>query len=251
MMRYGTVVYQQHQAVVQLTLNRPERLNAYTPEMGEDLVEAFRRSATDARVSAVIVTGAGRAFCAGADRECFGGPPGPSGLRLGEESFVRDFAAELAAHPKLVIMAINGAAVGIGMTMSLCADIRLAVNGARLKFNFAELGIVPGLGASFLLPRLMGQGRARKLLFCDRELSAEQALEDGLVEEVCTQEALLPRALALTDRAAQCRPEVLAAIKSCLNQAMQCDLETAIANEQVAAASLRDQGGRDGKARLE
>lgn len=244
-MRYGTVQYAQQGPVVQLTLNRPERLNAYTPEMGEDLVAAFRRSAGDDQVRAVILTGAGRVFCAGADRACFGGEPGPSGLHLGEEAFVREFAAELCALPKLVIVAFNGAAVGIGITLSLCADIRVAATGVRLKLNFAELGIVPGLGSSLLLPQLLGQGRARKLLFCDRELSAEEALEAGLVEEVCAPQELLPRAHALASQASVCPPDVVAAIKSCLNGAIHSQLDAAIAREQAAAAALRQRSARD------
>jgi enoyl-CoA hydratase/carnithine racemase len=239
MMRYGTVRYEQHGSVVQLILNRPEQLNAYTPEMGEDLVAAFRATATDDSVAAVVVTGAGRAFCAGADRACLTGNVGPSGLRLGEEDFVKDFALELAEHPKLTMAAFNGVAVGIGVTMSLCLDLRLAAAGTRLKLNFAELGIVPGLGSSFVLPRLMGLGRAKKLLLCSRELSAEQALSEGLIEEISAPQDLIPRARALAAAAAECSPGVVAAIKRNLNAGAVGNREQAVAIEQASARELR------------
>ncbi|HUH37229.1 MAG TPA: enoyl-CoA hydratase/isomerase family protein [Spongiibacteraceae bacterium] len=243
-MRYHTVLYQQRGSTVLLTLNRPERLNAYTPEMGEDLVAAFRAAAADDEVAAVIVTGAGQAFCAGADRACLGGEVGPSGLRLGEETFVRDFALELADHPKLTIAAFNGVAVGIGITMSLCLDLRLAAADTRLKLNFAELGIVPGLGSSFALPRLMGLGRAKKLLLCERELSAEQALSEGLVEEICAPQNLLVRAEALAAAAAACRPDVVAAIKRSLNAGAAGNRAQALTAEQEATRQLREQRRR-------
>lgn len=242
-MKYGTVIHQQRAGILQLTLNRPERLNAYTPEMGEDLVAAFRAAASDDSVAAVILTGAGRAFCAGADRACLSGNTGVSGLRLGEEAFVQDFALELADHPKLTIAAFNGIAVGIGVTMSLSMDLRLAAADSHFKLNFAELGIMPGLGASFALPRLIGLGRAKKLLLCERELSAKQALELGLVEEVCPSEELLARADALASAAATCRPEVLAAIKRGLNSGAAANRADAMAAEQLAARRLRT--GRD------
>lgn len=239
-MNYETVRYEQRDSTVWLTLDRPERLNAYTPEMGEDLVAAFRATAADDSVAAVIVTGAGEAFCAGADRACLAGEVGPSGLQLGQEAFVQDFALELADHPKLTIAAFNGVAVGIGVTMSLCLDLRLAVAGTRLKLNFAELGIVPGLGSSFVLPRLMGLGRAKRLLLCERQLSAEQALNEGLIEEVCAPEDLLGRAENLAAAAGTCRPEVVAAIKRSLNAGAASDREQAVAAEQFAARELRE-----------
>lgn len=247
-MKYGTVLWQrrggqQRDGIVQLTLNRPERMNAYTPEMGEDLVAAFRAAASDDSVAAVILTGTGRAFCAGADRACLSGDTGASGLRLGEEAFVQDFALELADHPKLTIAAFNGVAVGIGVTMSLCMDLRLAAVDSRFKLNFAELGILPGLGASFTLPRLVGLGRAKKLLLCEREWSAEQALAAGLVEEVCAPGELLTRAEELALAAAACRPEVITAIKRSLNSGAAASRTDAVAAEQRAARQLRT--GRD------
>lgn len=237
-MSYGTVVMERRDALALLWLNRPERLNAYVPEMGEDLIAALRALAADETVAAVAFTGTGRAFCAGADRDCFQGAPGLSGLRLGEERFVQDFALELADYPKLTIAAFNGVAVGIGVTMTLCMDLRIAAAGALLKLNFAELGILPGLGSSFALPRLIGLGQAKKLLLCDRELNAEQAQALGLIEEICTADALLTRVEALAARAAGCKPAALAAIKRLLNAGAGSTLAQAVATEQQQAQAL-------------
>ena len=237
-MKYGTVVLEKRGALALLWLNRPERLNAYVPEMGEDLIAALRALAADDTVAAVAVTGTGRAFCAGADRDCFRGEPGPSGLRLGEEAFVRDFALEIADYPKLTVAAFNGVAVGLGVTMTLCMDLRIAAAGALLKLNFAELGILPGLGSSFALPRLIGLGQAKKLLLCDRELPARRALALGLIEEVCPPAQLLARAEALAARAAGCQPAALAAIKRLLNAGAGSTLAAAVATEQQQAQAL-------------
>lgn len=241
-MRYGTTLSERRGNVAILRLNRPDRLNAYTPEMGEDLVDGFRTAAEDEAVRAIILTGTGRAFCAGADRDCLSGVAGPSGLKIGEEAFVRDFAAELAAIPKLTIAAFNGASVGIGITMSLCLDLRLAVPGATLRLNFAELGILPGLGSTALLPRLIGLSAAKKLLLCEPILTSEAALRLGLIDEVVEQDALLDRALALGESAAACPAPLVAAIKARLDASMSQDVAAAVACEQVVSYELRSTG---------
>jgi enoyl-CoA hydratase/carnithine racemase len=233
---YGTLQIEQVGATRLIRLNRPERLNAYTPEMGEDLVAAFRGAAGDDMVRAIVVTGEGRAFCAGADRDWLAGARGPSGLALGEEAFVRDFALELAALPKLTIAAFNGAAAGVGITMSLNFDLRLAAAGTLFRLNFAELGILPGMGASHHLPRLIGVAAAKRLLLCERRLLAEPACALGLVDEVCAPDELLPRALACAELAAQCAPAMIAGIKELMNAGTDGSLADALRREQRLAA---------------
>jgi enoyl-CoA hydratase/carnithine racemase len=245
---YGTVIAERIGTTVLLRLNRPEKLNAYVPEMGQDLVAEFRRASADPTIRAVIVTGNGRAFCAGADRAYLAAhsmgqataaaPRGPSGLALGEEEFVRDFAPELKSCPKLTIAAFNGAAIGIGVTMALCTDMRIAAAGSKLKLNFAELGILPGFGSTFMLTRLLGPGQAKRLLLCDPELSAERALELGLIEEICAPENLLARAHALADAAGRCPSETVAAIKKALDFAAQADFLDSVRNEQRISRDL-------------
>jgi enoyl-CoA hydratase/carnithine racemase len=237
-MNYGTVLVEQIGSAAILRMNRPERLNAYTPEMGEDLASAFRQAAAERAVRAIILTGAGRGFCAGADRDCLAGARGPSGLAIGEEEFVRTFALELAAIPKLTIAAFNGPAAGIGVTMTLSLDIRIAAAGVLLKLNFASLGIMPGLGSTSLLPRLIGMGQAKKLLLCDQQISAERAAELGLIEDVVAADQLLPRALALAEAAAKCAPEAIAAIKAALGEAASLPMPEIFANEALRATEL-------------
>ncbi len=241
-MPYGTVLLEHLGATALIRLNRPDRLNAYTPEMGEDLVTAFRATAMDKAVRAVIVTGEGRSFCAGADRDCFSAPPGSSGLRIGEEAFVSGFAAELHAHPKLTIAAFHGAAVGIGVTMSLCLDIRLAAEDAMLKLNFAENGIMPGFGATFLLPHLVGAGQAKRMLLSEPVVNAERAQALGLVDELCPKDRLIDRAIEIAEGAAKFSAEAVTGIKLALNKGMESGFAAALANE--AASTLRKGAGK-------
>ena len=150
-----------------ITLNRPEKLNAYTTEMGDAVVAAFRRARDDAAVRAVILTGAGRGFCAGVDLDQLkahqAGGTAAKGARLGEEDFLTKLPLELLEFPKPVIAAVNGAAIGVGVTMILPCDVRLASSNAKLGLTFAKLGLLPGLGSTHLLPRIVGRAKALEL----------------------------------------------------------------------------------------
>lgn len=197
--------YEQITAVVEdrvltLTLNRPDRLNAWTPKMGEELIAALDAADADDEVRAVIVTGAGRGFCAGAD------------LAGGESTFDWQERAREGAVPrdgggrftlrvfdctKPVIAAINGPAVGVGITMTLPMDIRLAADDARLGFVFARRGIVPEACSSWFLPRTVGISRAMEWVATGRVFSAQEALEAGLVRSLHPKDELLGAANAL------------------------------------------------------
>ena len=194
--------------VATLTLDRPEALNSFTVTMARELEEFFRTDATDDAVRAVVVTGAGRAFCAGMDLSADGNvfgldeslDPTPSDLRehLTEEPFqsgVRDTGGKvtLAIHelPKPVIAAINGPAVGIGATMTLAMDLRLASTAARIGFVFGRLGIVPEAASTWFLPRIVGLPQALEWIYSAEILTAEQAREGRLVRSVHEPEELL------------------------------------------------------------
>ncbi|MCP5395253.1 MAG: enoyl-CoA hydratase/isomerase family protein [Sphingomonadaceae bacterium] len=222
-----------------IALTSDDGMNCYTPEMGEDLVAALRGAAADDAVRAIVLTGRGRAFCAGAHRSTFAGTIGPSGFRIGEEHFIAGFAQEFAALPKPVVAAFNGSAAGIGVTMSLLCDLRLAVPGAKLRLNFAELGIMPGLGSTRRLVELVGMAKAKRLLLFDRMVLAEEALQIGLVDEIVPPQALLDRAIALGEAAAVGHPGANAEIKACLNAAYDGDLSAALVRESEAAQRLR------------
>jgi 2-(1,2-epoxy-1,2-dihydrophenyl)acetyl-CoA isomerase len=215
--------------------------------MGDEVVEAFRALREDAAVRAVVLTGAGRAFCAGVDLEHLkahqAGAKAGAGPRLGEEDFLRVFPLELLAFPKPVIAAVNGAAIGVGVTMILPCDVRLAAASARLGLTFAKLGILPGLGSTHLLPRLVGRARALELVLTARVVPAAEAAAIGLVSRVVDDAALLGEARALAAEMAQIRPEVLAAAKAALLYGEEHGMAEAMANEQRASAELRGQRG--------
>jgi len=202
-MTYETILYSVVDGVLTITLNRPDRLNAYTRDMTRELLDAFDRADADDDVRAVIVTGAGRAFCAGADLgrggDTFNYRQSDSGPTDGFE--YRDHGGLLTLRIyeslKPVIAAINGPAVGIGITMTLPMDVRLAVEGAKIGFVFARRGIVPEACSSFYLPRIVGISRAAEWCMTGRIFDSREALEGGLVRSVHSAEDLLPAAHAI------------------------------------------------------
>jgi 2-(1,2-epoxy-1,2-dihydrophenyl)acetyl-CoA isomerase len=248
-MDYREIRCERDAAVVIIRLDRPQRLNAYTPDMGQELVHAYRAAAADESVRAVVLSGSGRAFCAGADRDCLAGKPGRCGLRLGEEEFIRSFAAEMAALPLLTLAAFNGVAAGIGVTATLAMDLRIAAEDAPLVLNFAELGIMPGLGCSYFLPRLVGDAQARELLLCTRRIDGAAAQRIGLVNRAVPASEVLALALQLAHAASGLRRDVIAAIKQGLARGATATLAEALAHEGELAAALNAARGKAGAAR--
>jgi enoyl-CoA hydratase/carnithine racemase len=185
-----------------ITLDRPERLNAFTPTMARELIEAFDRADADDDVRVVVVTGAGRGFCAGADLGA-GGETFDSRSRQDGDGIPRDGGGQVALRifdsVKPVIAAINGPAVGVGITMTLPMDIRLAAEGARMGFVFTRRGIVPEACSSWFLPRIVGISRAMEWVASGRVFDAQEALAAGLVRSVHPADELLPTAQALAD----------------------------------------------------
>lgn len=244
-MTIATLLFAIEDGVATITLNRPDKLNAYTTEMGDEVVAAFARCREDAAVRAVILTGAGRAFCAGVDLEHLkahqAGGNASKGPKLGEEDFLRKLPLELVEFPKPVIAAINGPAIGVGVTMALPCDLRLAAESAKLGLAFAKLGLLPGLGSTHLLPRLIGMAKALELVLTARTIPAAEAAEIGLVNRVVPDAELLPAARELARAMAQHRPEVLAAAKAALRFGAEAPMADAMRNEQEASAALRQQ----------
>jgi enoyl-CoA hydratase/carnithine racemase len=193
-MEFSEIRYEVSDHVLQITLDRPDRLNAFTPTMGRELIEAFDRADADDAVRAIIVTGAGRGFCAGADLAAGGATFDWRERRSGDE-FPRDGGGQVALRifeaNKPVIAAINGPAVGVGITMTLPMDIRVAAAGAKIGFVFARRGIVPEACSSWFLPRLAGISQAMEWVATGRVFSAEEAREGGLVRSVHPAEDLL------------------------------------------------------------
>jgi enoyl-CoA hydratase/carnithine racemase len=191
--------------VLTITLNRPDRLNAWTQIMFGELLEAFDRADADDEVRVVIVTGAGRAFCAGADLER-GAETFTKREHEDPDAIPRDSGGRLTLRifdlAKPVIAAINGPAVGIGATMTLPMDIRLAAEGARIGFVFARRGIVPEACSSWFLPRVVGISRAMEWVATGRVFDAREALEAGLVRSLHPKAELLDAARELAQEIA-------------------------------------------------
>jgi len=199
---FEQIRYDSFDGVATVTLNRPEKLNAVTSVLLRELIAAFDDADADDTVRAVIVTGAGRAFCAGADlsagTQTFDRSKRPCPEGDGEH---RDGGGLVALRiydmKKPVIAAINGPAVGFGVTMTLPMDIRIASSAARMGFVFARRGVVPEACSTWFLPRLVGMQRAAEWVYTGRVFGAEEALAGGLVSRVVPPDALLPTALAL------------------------------------------------------
>lgn len=206
---YEQILYEVEDPIATITLNRPERLNAWTDRMAAEVKHAVARAEADPAVVAIVLTGAGRGFCAGADLknlqaigagergghryEELAADPGDEGMGL---SF-RGPYTYLLSVPKPVIAAINGPAVGVGITMTLPMDIRLASTEARIGFVFAKRGIVPEAASSWFLPRLVGISRALEWAYSGRVFPAAEALEAGLVRSLHEPDDLLPAAREL------------------------------------------------------
>jgi enoyl-CoA hydratase/carnithine racemase len=207
-MEYSQILYEVDDHVATITLNRPAQLNAFTNTMVREMIDAFNRADADDAVRAVVVTGAGRGFCAGAD------------LSSGAETFakggsdvstpagvVRDggglVSLRIFESNKPVIAAINGPAVGVGVTMTLPMDIRLASTTARIGFVFSRRGIVPEACSSWFLPRLVGISQAAEWCFTGRVFNADEALAGGLVRSVHQPDELLPAARAIAAEIAE------------------------------------------------
>jgi enoyl-CoA hydratase/carnithine racemase len=239
---YEQILVGTEDGVATLTLNRPEKLNAYLPRMGDEFVHAFRLARDDDAVRAIILTGAGRGFCAGVDLEALkdAGQADPGSARLGEEDFVRKLPLEIWNSPKPVIAAINGAAIGVGATMTLPCDLRLAAEDAKIGFTFAKLGILPGLGSTHLLPRLVGLGKALELVLGAEVILGSEAARIGLVQHSLPGGDLMTRAREIAHAMAALDPAVIAAARRGLREGAGLSLEQAMKNEQSLSASLRD-----------
>ncbi|MEA2209565.1 MAG: hypothetical protein QOF54_2042 [Solirubrobacteraceae bacterium] len=213
-MAFEQIQTERSDGILTITLNRPERLNAWTATMGRELIEAFDQADSDDAVRAIVVTGAGRGFCAGADLAA-GGETFDYAARAQEASLLtpgaggvpRDnggqFTLRIFASTKPVIGAINGPAVGVGATMTLPMDVRLAADDARIGFVFARRGIVPEACSSWFLPRVVGISRAIEWVSTGRVFSAQEGLDAGLLRSLHSAEELLPAARALAREIAE------------------------------------------------
>ncbi len=261
---YNTIDYKISDNILTLTLNRPESLNAFTVEMANELIDAFGRASADDEVRAIVVTGAGRAFCAGMDLSTGGNVFGlnetlsPSLQDMTDRldapeiiEGVRDTGGRvtLAIYEcnKPVIAAINGAAVGIGATMTCAMDIRLASEKARIGFVFNKIGIVPEACSSWFLPRIVGISRALEWTYSGDILSADEALQGGLLKAVFPAEQLLEEAYRIARRICEHSPVAVALTRHMMyRNAMQSHPVEAHKVDSLAVFYTSKGDGREG-----
>lgn len=191
------VTFERRGRVGLITLNRPERLNAWSPDMARLVRDHIEQCNEDPAVGAVVLTGAGRGFCSGADlrrdRAADGGRrPAAEGEPL--TAFMQ--------RSKPLIAAINGPAIGVGFTLTLCCDLRIASENARVSMRFVRIGLTPELGSTFILPQVTGLGAAAEMILTGRIIDAQEALRIGAVNRVVPHEQLLDTALALAEEIA-------------------------------------------------
>jgi enoyl-CoA hydratase/carnithine racemase len=220
------ILYSASEGIATITLNRPDRMNAMLPGMGELYVELLERADQDPEVRVIIVTGAGKGFCAGADLSVLA--EGTNGLNkyVDEQSVdTLPFYALTIGTP--VITAINGACAGIGFVLASCADIRIIGSGVRMGTTFSRLGLVAEYGIAWLLPRLVGYGNATELLITGRAIDANEALRIGLVNEIAEDPLARARELA-RDIADNCSPAAMASMKGQLLRVSEQTLPQAV-----------------------
>lgn len=240
-MDYKNVLVERRGAVTILTLNRPERLNAWNDAMMLELRDAVERANADPAVSAVVFTGAGRAYCSGADIGGWANQIAGGGARQGSATAGEDnWVAFLRRMPKPTIAAVNGVAVGVGVTHILPMDIRIASEQAKFGFAFVRMALVPELGSSYFLPQLVGLGRAREWCLTARMVEAAEAERSGLVSEVVPADRLLDRAVELGEMIAQHAPAAVARVKRVLDMnATDSDVPSVMLRENAQNAAAR------------
>jgi enoyl-CoA hydratase/carnithine racemase len=242
---YDEILYHVADPVATITLNRPQALNAWTPSMELEVRDAVGQAARDPGVVGIVLTGAGRGFCAGADLKVLQGLSSGSGAGArgadvplpGEESWGADLRSTytyLLSVPKPIIAAINGAVAGMAVPIALCCDLRFMAEDAVLTTAFAERGLIAEWGLSWLLPRLAGPAVALDLLYSSRKVSGREALELGIVNRALPVDEVVPAATAyIVALAERCSPASLAVMKRQVYQQLHAGLGPAERESQA------------------
>jgi len=238
-MGWSTIGYHCADGVATVTLNRPDKLNSFTADMHRDLAGALDQAARDDSVRALLLTGAGRAFCAGQDLSSLDMTHVGDTIEIHYNALVR----KLRTLPKPVVCAVNGVAAGAGANVALACDIVLAGRSATFIQAFCKIGLVPDTGGTWFLPRLVGSARAGALALLGESITAEQAAAWGMIWQVCDDALLTEEAGALARQLATQPTKGLGLIKQALNRSLANDLDTQLGVErelQVAASRTED-----------
>jgi 2-(1,2-epoxy-1,2-dihydrophenyl)acetyl-CoA isomerase len=242
---YEQIAVERDGAVTRITLNRPDKLNALTQVMSDELVDAFSRLREDPEVRAVILTGAGRGFCAGQDLTEF-----EAAYRAGtrpdieahlERSYHR-LIPLIVTTPKPVIAAVGGVAAGAGVSLAVACDVRIASDEARFIQAFVKIGLVPDSGGTWLLPRVVGYPNALELSFTGDPVDAERALALGLVSRMVSASDLEEEVAAYATRLAAMPTAAVAATKALMRDALGLDLDEALRREGAAQTRMGQTG---------
>lgn len=241
-MTYSEIDFEQKGTTGILWLDRPQKLNALSPQMKVELQDCLDRAARDDSVRVLVLTGRGRAFSAGGDLQTF---------KRNYETYRRgdadgDFTdprlpRAFIDFPKPMIAAVNGAAVGFGLTVSLTCDIRIASEKAFFICAFVRIGVTPEFGSSYFLPRLIGYAKAAELALTARPLEAAEALEIGLVNRVVPEAELMPEALAMADDIGRFPPRAVNGVKRLMRHGMHSTLEQVVDYEELTFRHLMRQ----------
>lgn len=237
---YGVILYETRERVAVITLNRPEKLNAWTTQMADEVADALHRANEDKDVGVILFNGAGRAFCAGADiigefkRRADAQDAGIQST----ERVASDFPSliEVLHFGKPSIAAVHGYAMGIGVTLPLNCDMRILAENARLNTQFLNVGLTPEFGSSYLLPRIIGLAKACELVYMPRTFGAQEALEMGLVNRVVPDDRLMDEAMNVASVIANRPPFALRKAKEIIYRNLDSDYADALERETAAFA---------------
>lgn len=237
-MSYETILFEKENGVATITLNRPQALNAFIPQMNKEVLEALKDGERDGAVRCLVITGAGRAFCAGQDLK--GRTPeqkGSLGASLREK--YNPMIRQIRQMEKIVIAAVNGVAAGAGCNLALACDLRVASEEAKFIQSFVRVGLAPDSGGSFILPRLVGVSKAMELLLLGEPVEAQEAQRIGLVAKVFPAAEFATAAKEIAERVARA-PRGIGLIKRAVNHALLRELESDLEYE----AYLQEIAGR-------
>jgi 2-(1,2-epoxy-1,2-dihydrophenyl)acetyl-CoA isomerase len=223
---YETILFDVANGAARITLNRPDRLNSFTVQMHSEVADALFKVESDADIRALLLTGAGRGFCAGQDLSDRAVAPGAEGLDLGEslENRYNPLIKRIVNLPKPVVCAVNGVAAGAGANIAFAADIVFAAKSAKFIQSFSNIGLVLDSGGTWILPRLAGHARAMGLALTGEALSAEKAEAWGVIWRCVEDDALREEANKLVEKFARGPTKGLAAIKMAMRKAWDADL---------------------------
>lgn len=224
---YETILYERTDAVLKITLNRPDRYNAFTVQLHKDLGDAFKNAAKDDEIRSVILTGAGKAFCSGQDLKEVKDSPNISLADRLRENYNPNIM-RIRNLEKPVICALNGVAAGAGMSLAMACDLRIASDQASLLQAFVNVGLVPDTGSTWMLPRLLGYHKAFEICSTGRPIKAEEALKLNLIDEIVSHEKLESFTMELAMKYAAAPTKSIGAIKRAFNKASSVSLEEAM-----------------------